>query len=75
MVKGLPANPLCPNLTPLERERHESSLWVMDATIPYHWSQQYREDHTKVSDFTHGWSEETKRKILARWKEYGYGDV
>ncbi len=75
VVRGVPANPLCPSLTPLERECHESSLWVMDATIPYHWSQQYREDHTKVSDFTHGWSEETKRKILARWKDYGYGDV
>ncbi len=75
VFKGTPASMLLPWLTPEERERHEASIRIMDATIPYHWTQQYREDHTKVSDFEHGWSEETKRKILERWKEYGYGDV
>jgi len=28
-----------------------------------------------VSDFEHGWSKGSKEKILARWKEYGYGDI
>jgi phenylphosphate carboxylase alpha subunit len=75
MIKGLAANTLYPWLTPEMREKHELPAFVMDATFPYHWSKEYRDDHTKVSDFKHGWSEATKKKILERWKEYGFGDV
>ncbi len=31
--------------------------------------------HTRVSDFAAAWSEPSKRKILDRWKEYGYGVI
>jgi phenylphosphate carboxylase alpha subunit len=75
VIRGRGANSLCAWLTPEERERREAGAWVIDATFPYHWSKQYREDHTRVSDFEHGWSGETKAKILARWKDYGYGDI
>ncbi|MBF6567591.1 MAG: UbiD family decarboxylase [Candidatus Binataceae bacterium] len=74
-IKGIGANTLYPWLTPEMRERKQLPFFIIDATFPYHWPQEYRDAHTKVSDFKHGWTEETKRKVLARWKEYGYGDL
>jgi UbiD family decarboxylase len=75
VIRNVPTNLLFPWLTPKERERREAGIWIMDATFPYQWSKEYRHDHTRVSDFKHGWSEATKQKILARWKEYGYDDI
>lgn len=75
VVRGLPVNLLWPWLTPEERQRREGGLWVMDASFPFDWSEDYREKHTAVSDFKHGWTEPTKQNVLARWREYGYEDV
>jgi len=74
-IPGVAANTLYPWLTPEMRERKQLPVFIIDATFPYHWSKEYREHHTRVADFKNGWSEATKRKVLARWKEYGYGDV
>jgi 4-hydroxy-3-polyprenylbenzoate decarboxylase len=74
-IKGVAANTLYAWLTPEMRERKELPAFIMDATFPYHWSKEYREKHTRVADFKQAWSEATKQKVLARWKEYGYGDV
>jgi UbiD family decarboxylase len=74
-IDGIAANTLYPWITPQMRELHQLPVFIMDATFPYHWSKQYRDDHTKVSDFKHGWSEETKQKVLQRAKEYGYADI
>ena len=75
VVRNVAANALFPWLTPAQRQSKEQSVWVMDATFPYDWSPEYRADHTKVSDFKNGWTDSTKQKILARWKEYGYEDI
>jgi phenacrylate decarboxylase len=74
VFRGVPANPLIPFLTPEERETRETSLWIMNATFPTHWTAQYRKTHTQVADFKNGWSAETQRRVVARWKEYGYDD-
>ena len=66
---------LMPWLTPQERERREAGLWVMNASFPHDWNKEYRDIHSVVSDFKHGFSEETKNAVLGRWVEYGYGDV
>jgi hypothetical protein len=66
---------LFPWLTPEQRESHEASIWVMDATFPHNWSPEYRQKHTGIANFENAWSESTRQKILARWKEYGYGDI
>ena len=66
---------LFPWLTPEQRESHEASIWVMDATFPHNWSREYRQKHTGIANFENAWSESTRQKILARWKEYGYGDI
>ncbi|MBF6570009.1 MAG: UbiD family decarboxylase [Candidatus Binataceae bacterium] len=75
LIRNSPTSMLNAWLTPAEREARQAGSWVMDATFPHTWSKQYREDHTKVSDFSHGWSESTQQQILARWKDYGYGDI
>jgi 4-hydroxy-3-polyprenylbenzoate decarboxylase len=75
VIKKVAANMLFPWLTPVQRESHEASIWVMDATFPHNWSPEYRQKHTGIANFENAWSESTRRKILARWKEYGYGDV
>jgi hypothetical protein len=70
------ANPLIPYLTPQEREKRETSQWIMNATFPYEWSKEYRETHAQMcGDFESGWSEEVKKKALERWREYGYGET
>ncbi len=75
VIRNVAANSLFPWLTPAMRQKKEANVWVMDATFPHDWPKDYREMHTKVSDFKNGWSEATKQKVLDRWKEYGYGDV
>lgn len=75
LIRNVAANALFPWLTPAQRQSKEQSLWVMDATFPYEWPAEYREEHTKISDFKNGWTEPTKQMILSRWKEYGYGDI
>jgi 4-hydroxy-3-polyprenylbenzoate decarboxylase len=75
VVRGISANPLIPFLTPAEREHYESEMWVMNASFPYEWTPEYRASHTGISDFTSGYSDETKTSVLSRWQEYGYGDV
>lgn len=75
VIKKVAANMLFPWLTPEQREIKEASIWVMDATFPHNWSAQYRQKHTGISDFKNAWSDNTQQKILARWKEYGYGDI
>jgi UbiD family decarboxylase len=75
VVRNLPANLLWPWLTPPERERREGGLWVLDASFPFDWTPEYRKQHTQVSDFKNGWSEQTKQNVLRRWTEYGYDDI
>lgn len=75
IVRGVGANLLMPWLTPQERERHQAGLWVMDASFPYGWTPEYRTEHTVVSNFAHGFSDETKASVLSRWEHYGYGDI
>lgn len=75
VVKNAAANLLFPWLTPEQRRTKEANVWVMDATFPHDWSPEYRAEHTGIADFQHAWSESTQRKILARWKEYGYEDI
>ena len=75
VIRNVPANMLFPWLTPAQRQRREASVWVMDATFPYDWTPEYLQEHTRVSDFKHAWSEGMKEKVLTRWKEYGYGDI
>ena len=75
VIRNVAANALFPWITPAQRQSHEASVWVMDATFPHDWSPEYRAAHTKISNFKHGWSDSTKQKILARWNEYGYEDI
>jgi len=75
IIRKAPANLFFPWLTPAQRQAREAGVWVMDATFPYDWSPEYREEHTRIADFEHGWSDGTKHKILARWKDYGYEDI
>lgn len=75
VIRNVAANPLIPWLTPAQRQSHEASMWVMDATFPHDWSAEYRAAHTGIADFKHAWSDSTKQKILARWNEYGYEDI
>jgi 4-hydroxy-3-polyprenylbenzoate decarboxylase len=67
--------PLWAWLTPMERAKREAPCWIMDTTFPHEWPAEYREEHTRVSDFASAWSEPNKQKILDRWKEYGYEDI
>lgn len=72
-VDNVPANPLSPFVTPEDRETHETSLFVMNATLPPHWSKEYRDAHTHAVDFERGWSQDVQRKVLDRWtKDYGF---
>jgi phenylphosphate carboxylase alpha subunit len=73
VFSGVSANPLIPYLTPEERKCRETSLWVMDATFPYNWSDEYRHAHTRVADFKNAWSDELRRRVVERWSEYGFG--
>ena len=75
VINDMPVNALYAWITPEQRRTREASAWVMDARFPHHWSEEYRKAHTTVSDFEHGWSTSSKEKVLARWKEYGYGDI
>lgn len=72
--KGVSANPLIPCLTPEEREKRETSLWIMNATFPPEWTPEYRNTYTRVSDFTNAWPEEIQSKVRDRWHEYGYDE-
>lgn len=72
VMRRVSLNPLIAWVTPEERERGETCLSIMDATFPYQWTSEYREAHTQVSDFAHGWSAETQELVLSRWHEYGY---
>jgi 4-hydroxy-3-polyprenylbenzoate decarboxylase len=72
VIKGVAPNTLMPWLSPEQRETREATGWVMDATFPHAWPAEYRESHTRVADFDHGWSEAVKEKVHARWREYGY---
>jgi 4-hydroxy-3-polyprenylbenzoate decarboxylase len=73
VLRGVTANPLIPFLTPEERECRETSLWLMDATFPSGWTDEYRDAHTRVADFKNAWSEEIRRTVVERWNEYGFG--
>ncbi|HUC16126.1 MAG TPA: UbiD family decarboxylase [Acetobacteraceae bacterium] len=73
-VQDLGANPLYPWLTPVQRDRHEAPIWVLDATFPFDWDADYRKAQTGVSDFSNGFSSGTKERILSRLAEYGYED-
>ena len=75
ILPDMPVNALYAWVTPEQRVTRESSAWVMDARFPHHWTEDYRKAHATVSDFKHGWSQGSKDKVLARWKEYGYGDI
>jgi phenylphosphate carboxylase alpha subunit len=74
VFKGVQANPLIPFLTPEERETNETSVWIMNATFPTHWTAPYRKTHTQVADFKNGWSAEMQSRVLSRWREYGYDE-
>lgn len=73
-VDNIAANPLCPFLTPEERTTMETSIWMMPASLPHSWSEEYRRDHASVSDFAQGWTRDIQDKVLSRWREYGYSD-
>lgn len=72
IIRRVPANPLMPYLKPSERLTMESCYWIMDATFPLDWSNEYRLDNTQVVDFRNSWSLEVQEKVIKRWKEYGF---
>lgn len=75
VLGGVGANTLLPYLSPEDRETHQTDHMYMDATFPYHWTEDYRRQHCQVVDFARGWPEEVKKKVLAKWKtDYGYED-
>ncbi|MGH7906144.1 MAG: UbiD family decarboxylase [Candidatus Binataceae bacterium] len=74
-IRDVVSMPLLPWMEQHERDRWQAPMWVMDSTFPFWWSGEYRADHTKVADFTSAWPDETKTRVLRRWKEYGYEDV
>jgi phenyl-phosphate phosphatase/carboxylase subunit alpha len=75
VMRDMPINSLYAWVTPQQRKAREASAWVMDARFPHDWPEEYRKAHTIVSDFENGWSKSSKDNVLARWKEYGYGDI
>ncbi|MGH7905528.1 MAG: UbiD family decarboxylase [Candidatus Binataceae bacterium] len=75
VIRNIHAMPLTAWLSPEERAAGKSEMFVMDATLPYEWPQEYREAHTRVADFNRAWSGKMKDTVLNRWREYGYGDV
>jgi len=75
VIRDVSLVPLLPWWGPQERALRQSPMWVMDSTFPFEWTSEYREEHTRISDFIHAWTEETKAQVLRRWKEYGYEDI
>ena len=73
-VDGVAAESLMPFLTPEERQNGESSVWVMNATIPYSWPEKFRADHAATCDYESAWSPEVRQRVERRWAEYGYGN-
>jgi hypothetical protein len=73
-VDNIAANPLCPFLTPEERTTMETSIWMLPASLPHTWSQEYRRARASIADFAQGWTPDIQAKVLSRWREYGYGD-
>src|SRR5579875_1982688 len=75
VVRGVPMNALHPWLRPEDRARRETSMWIMDATVPHDWPPEYRSRHAAPADYLHSWSEGTRAMVARRWKDYGYGDI
>lgn len=65
-------NPCMPYGTPEERERKETTRWVMNATFPTDWSAAYKAENTRVVGFNQAWSKEVQDRVLSRWSEYGF---
>ena len=63
-------NPITPCYTPEERSQYRGGIALFDCTWPPDWP---RDTHLPVkSDFNTIYSEETKKKVLENWKEYGF---
>lgn len=65
-----PGSPLRPFLGREEKEKGMAPRVLFDATFPHHWTS---EDTPEIIDFEHGWPQEVRDKVLARWAEYGVG--
>ncbi len=60
---------LVPFLSPEERKSGDGAYMLLDGTWP---ADLPSGEVPKVSSFQHLWPEEIKKKVLARWKEYGF---
>lgn len=60
---------LVPFLSPEERKSGDGAYMLLDGTWPANLS---LDEVPKVSSFHHLWPEEIKKKVLARWTEYGF---
>jgi len=70
VMSGTMGSPLNPFLNREEKVQGIGARVLFDATFPYHWP---AEDTPAVIDFQHGWPEEIREKVLAKWEEYGLG--
>ncbi len=62
-------NPITPCYTPEERSEYRGGIALFDCTWPPDWPE---DTHLPVkSDFATIYSEETKRKVIENWEEYG----
>jgi 4-hydroxy-3-polyprenylbenzoate decarboxylase len=60
---------LIPFLSPEERNNADGAYMLLDGTWP---ADMPVDEIPKVSSFERLWPEEIKKKVLARWKDYGF---
>ncbi len=64
-----PISPLSPFLSKEDKKTGAGARILLDATFPYGWTD---EERPVVIDLEHGWPQDVRDKVLARWGEYGF---